>query len=388
MVITLLLTLLVQVQVSCTDGDPVPVLLEQESFRSDAIEAIDYLYNRQVDRAEEQMGRWRESCPDHPVWALWKGMELWWDLLEDLHDDSKDEQFLRWMERADAAAVELLEQNPEHTDAQIVRAVANGFAARHHANRNRWVKSIRTASHAMNAHEELGRLAPDLTDNLFAEGMKLYYSAWLPDAYPVLKPFRWLLPDGDREEGLRLLEEASRTAVFSQPESLYFLGVILLRYEDRPSEATGRFQELVGRYPDNSYYRRMLVRSLFSQGMDRQVVQVVDQSLDHWRRLARSDERVLQEELLFWKGRSLLRMGLPAQAIRALEESWKIGRELPNREERPIQVLSGYYAGRASEQTGDIGSAREWYERILDLESEPDIRSEASDRLERLTPGS
>lgn len=388
MVITLLLTLLVQVQVSCTDADPLPILLEQESFRADAVEAIDALYNRETERAVERMSDWRESCLDHPVWTLWEGMELWWELLEDLHDESNDEEFLMWMDRADEAAVELLEENPEHTDAQIIRAVANGFTARHYANRDQWVKSVRTARHAMNAHEELGRLAPDLTDNLFAEGMKLYYSAWLPDAYPVLKPFRWLLPDGDREEGLRLIEEASRTAVFSRPESLYFLGVILLRYEDRPAEATIRFRELVDRYPDNSYYRRMLVRSLFSQRVDRKVVQAVDQSLDHWRVRALSDEQVLREELLFWKGRALLRMGSETEAIRALEESWQIGRELPNREERPLQVLSGYYAGRAAEQMGDIGKARMWYERILDLESESDIRSDASDRLDRLSPGS
>lgn len=366
------------------DPGRVPVLIDNIEFREDARAAIDSLYNRNGEAVHRTISPWKERWPEHPIWFLWEAMELWWEVLEDLHDRSMDEELLDRLERADRAAAELLAGNPDHPDGQIIRAVANGYIARHHANRNRWVRSVRTAQTARRAHEELGRLMPDLSDNLFAEGLKRYYSAYLPEAYLVLRPFRWLLPDGDREEGLRLLEQSSREGVFSRPEAAYFLGVILLNYEEDHERAVKQFRSLVDAYPMNGFYRRLLVRSLVRQGSFFHADEQIELALQHWERHELPGGSVLREELFYWRGKILLRSGRNDEAFEQLVRSWESGRDLPNLKERQLHALSAYHAGVAAERSGRNEEARIYYLYVTRMECEPEVRRRAESRLREI----
>jgi len=361
-----------------------PVLTTDVRFQETTRAAIDSLYNRNPEAARELMKPWAESWPDHPIWELWDAMELWWVVLTDIFDHSHDEELIQKMEQADRAAVELLRSDSSHPDGYVIRTVANGYIARQHSNRNRWIQSVRTARNAQLAHEKMGQLLPDLSDNLFAEGLKLYYAAHIPEAYPVVRAVSWLLPDGDKQRGLELLEKTSRDAVFVRPEAIYFMGNILLNYEHDYEEATRHFQHLVERYPDNSYYRRLLVRALFRQNRHVEAHNVIDRSLEYWESHQYDDEEVLREELLYWKGRIEMKTGSYRRARTLLDESFTLGKQLPNTSERSFQALSGYYAGLASEWSGDPGAAGDYYKQVVRLDCEKDVRDQARARLSDL----
>ncbi len=366
------------------DIDPLPELIRITHFQEDAARGIDSLYNSKPDAAREVIGEWIERYPDHPVWLLWDAMEQWWVVLNDLHDTSNDDLLFEKFEKADKAAEQLLEIYPEHADGHIVRAVANGYIARHNANRRRWVRSVRVGRTAHQAHTRLAEVLPELADNKLAEGLKLYYSAYLPENYRSVRAVSWLLPDGDREKGLELLEETSRDAIFARPEASYFLGFILLNYENDQEKALTLFRTLSERYPDNAYYRRLLARTLFELRLYRELIVEVDSSLEYWEQNGLSNGDVLKEELHYWKGKSLMRSGRLSEAHEHLVESYRIGRELPNRPERTFQALSGFYAGLTAERLGDISAARNFYRGVTQLDNEPEIRREARNRLDAL----
>ena len=106
------------------------VLIKDAFFEIDAKKAIDSLYNRNIDAAAELLEPWREKHPDHPLWMLWDGMEVWWEVLEDLDDHSLDKEFIARMQQADYEAGKILRSEPGHPDALIIRSVANGYIAR------------------------------------------------------------------------------------------------------------------------------------------------------------------------------------------------------------------------------------------------------------------
>lgn len=361
-----------------------PVLIDRPDFQQDARAAIDSLWNRKPEAARLLMEPWSGRYPDHPLWTLWEGMELWWEVLNDLHDGRRDEEFFRKMEQADHQAVQVLRRKSDHADALVVRAVANGYIARHLSNRNRWVRSIQTARVAMQAHSALAEIRPDLEEVYFAEGLKMYYSAYLPDAYPVIRAVSWLLPSGDREKGLDLLRSSSRGAVFARPEATYFLGNILLNYEKKYEEALHHFQKLTELYPDNGYYRRLLVRTLFRQQLDREAEAEIDRTLDYWRQHSFSDLDLVREELLYWKAHLHLRRGEYRSAHELFRQGFQAGEVLPDRENRQFHILSGYYSGITAEWSGDLEEARGWYRKVIDLKGEPDTRKQARKRLEEL----
>ncbi len=361
-----------------------PVLVNDNEFQVAARAAIDSLYNQNPGAVSDLMKPWSESYPEHPVWYLWEAMEMWWKVLIDLHDDSYDDLLFEKMDKANDAADRLLRESPGHADAHIVKAVANGYIARQNANRERWLRSVRTARTAYQAHIELEKSAPDLTDNLFAKGLKKYYSAYLPEAYTVIRAVSFLLPDGDKAEGLELLELTSRDAIFARPEATYFLGLILLNYEEDYGRAMDQFYMLVEAYPNNSYYRRLLVRALFQQRMYDAALTEVKRALDHWKNMGFEDQPVLSEEMLYWKGRILNQYGRIDEGYEAFYSVFNLGLNLPNRQMRSFHALNGYYAGLLAERKGELITARSLYRAVSQLECEPDIRKRASERMSEL----
>lgn len=237
-------------------------LIEDLEFSVDATAAIDSLYNRNNESAHKLLKPWRETYPDHPLWKLWEGMELWWELLEDLAIDEYDDLFIETMREADFQARRLLQREPDHLDALIIISVSNGYIARLHSNRERWVTSLQVGRRGYQAHLRLMEEKPDLADNYFAEGMKLYYSAYVQEEYPIVRPMAYFLPAGDREEGIQYLREATEKALFARPEATYFLATIQLNYEGNIADAKNLFRSLVDQYPNNGYYRRLYMNTL------------------------------------------------------------------------------------------------------------------------------
>jgi tetratricopeptide (TPR) repeat protein len=361
-----------------------PVLIENEDFKGDAQTAIDSLYNRNPDSAREILNPWMEQFPDHPLWTLWKGMELWWTVLNDLHNEQYDDEFFHVMRRADYEASQLLRNHRDHPDALIIRAIANGYTARHHSNREEWLTAANIGRRAYQAYSRLMEVLPSLPDNDFAEGMKRYYAAYIPENYPAVRAVSWFLPDGNREEGLELLQVASEEGVFARPEATYFLGNILLNYEGDYEKALLYFRQLVDQYPSNSYFRRLYARTLNELKRYEELIVFSNESIEYTNDDSLPDNMILLEEIYYWKGIAQYRTGEMQDAIESFTQSYRVGRQLPNPDKRPIQALSAYHAGRTSERLNNVSQAEHFYEIVLNHKNSEDAKTQAKRRLEAL----
>src|SRR5699024_2342214 len=152
----------------------------------------------------------KDTYPGHPLWTLIEGMKFWWQILSDLEDPSHDEEFIEMMKRANYEAGDLLLLQSTYADSLIILAIYNVHIARQYSNREEWISSINYARKAMNTYEYLSELQPNMADLKLAEGLKMYYAAYLPEEYPVVKTVSWFLPDGDKKKGLEVIREAAR----------------------------------------------------------------------------------------------------------------------------------------------------------------------------------
>lgn len=359
----------------------IPILIQDEAFEMDAKSAIDSLYNRNPDAARIILSDWMEEYPEHPLWILWDGMELWWNILVDLHNTEYDEHFFNVMKRADYEAGQLLRKYPDHPDALIIRAIANGYTARHHSNREEWLTAANIGRRAYQAYSRLMEVVPNLPDNDFAEGMKRYYAAYIPENYPAVRAVSWFLPDGDKESGIEMLKSASENGVFARPESTYFLGNILLNYERDYEKALDYFWALIDQYPNNSYYKRLYIRTLSQLNRYPEVISFSEKlELEG----IISEDSVLKEEIFYQKGIALYRSGEIERAYEAFFISHQTGMNLPNTKKRPIHSLSAYYAGRCSERLNNPDQAADYYQRVVDSEIGRDTKNRAKDRLKAI----
>ncbi len=360
------------------------VLIDEPQFMIDAQTAIDSLYNRNEEAARDILSPWIESEPEHPLWILWNGMELWWSVLQDLNDDQHDETFFRKMQMADYEANRLLRRQSDHPDALIIRAVANGYAARHNANRGNWVTSMNIGRRAYQSYLRLMEVRPSLPDNDFAEGMKRYYAAYIPENFPMVRAVSWFLPDGDRNAGLASLTKASENGVFARPEAAYFLGFILLNYENDFESSASVFKSLIDRYPDNGYYRRLYLSSLAQMRRFSDLRIAAEETLEHWNKYHPNDIGVMHEEVYHWIGRGYYHERSFEEALQAFVKSFEAGLTLPNKRDREYHTASAYFAGRSSEFLNNGSDAAWFYKTTLEQRAGDNVKRQAKDRLARI----
>ena len=191
----------------------------------------------------------------------------------------------------------------------------------------------------------------------------------------------WALPDGDKKEGLKAIEEASENAVFARAEATYFLGNIHYNYEKNFSVAVRSFEELHRQYPNNSYYVRILVKSYYRQSRYDDALRVINENLQRWKEKGLPDIKVVQEELLTWKGRILEKRGQTKEAITSFSKAFSLGEELPDTENRPFYVVSGYLAGKLLVKNGHKDKAKRILGNVIQAEAEKEYRSRAEELL-------
>lgn len=348
----------------------VPELINNPKFRVDAKAAVDSIYNFNFDGADKRLSVWKEKYPNHPLWTLIDGMKFWWKVLSDLEDTSHDEQFYHIMKKAGYQAGKLLYKNPGHADGLIIKAISNGYLARHYANRSEWLTSLNYARKAMNAYEYLMKTQPGLPDLKLAEGLKLYYSAYLPEAYPVVQTVSWFLPDGNKQKGLELMRIAAEKAIFAQAEATYFLGNINYNYEENYAKAIRSFEKLHLQYPNNNYYARILVKAYYKQNQFTKALDFIEATLDRWQHDGLPHLKVMQEELLSWKGRILDRLGMEAKALASYKEAFKAGLALPKTQSRSFHAFAGYYAGKILYRQEKFDEAASYLKKVAEADVE------------------
>lgn len=362
----------------------VPELINDSEFRLTAKTAVDSIYNFNAAAADRILEPWKEDYPDHPIWTLFEGMKFWWEILSDLENTAHDEQFYHMMKKADYESSQLLRSNSSHADGLIIKAISNGYLARQHANREEWIRSLNYGRKAMNAHEYLLELQPDLDDLKLAEGLKLYYLDYLPEAYPVVKTVSWTLPNGDREKGLEYLSEASEEAVFARAEATYFLGNINHNYEKNYKVATESFEQLYDKYPNNNYYLRLLVKNYYRMNSYRKALRVIDTALDRWERHSLPHKEVLQEDLNTWKGRILERTGQKNQALESYRRALELGRGSDRTRNRSRHVLSAYSAGKLLYQQGNHREAKTYLQEVMKSNVKSPYKEKARELLSEI----
>src|SRR5690554_3739626 len=114
---------------------------------------------------------------------------------------------------------------------------------------------------------ELSRGEEELNaELLLGDALFNYFSVWIPKNYPLLRPIMVLFPEGDKDLGLRQLEEVSDNAFYARVEAQYFLFRLYASEERKPYEALRITSYLHQKYPNNPYFHRYYARQLYAVG--------------------------------------------------------------------------------------------------------------------------
>jgi tetratricopeptide (TPR) repeat protein len=243
-------------------------VLSNPELQREATRALEDLYNMRFPEAETAARRIRSRFPDHPVGPFMDGLILWWKILPNLtvDDHSHDRAFFRAMEETIDHAEQIRRDGTYGYDGDFFLAAAYGFRGRLHGDRESWLKGAQDGRRALDFVFDLAEQDTSNADLLFGEGVYRYFAEAIPEQYPIVRPIMFFFPDGDKEEGKRLLRTVARRGTYVRAEAAWFLLQIHMTFEPDYERALEYATLLTTWYPRNPLFRVMQGRVLFRWG--------------------------------------------------------------------------------------------------------------------------
>lgn len=252
-----------------TVNDTTIILLSDKQIQLECTQGLNDLYNFKFERAEEEFRDLKVRYGWHPLPYFLMGLSQWWKIMPNPKNTAYDESFLAYMDTTIQVAERLYNDYPAYkAEASFFLAAAYGFKGRLYSDEERrnWRKAATVGKNALHYLEE-GRgshnLSPEL---LFGDALYNYFSVWVPEHYPALKPLLWFFRKGDKQLGLQQLKEVSYNAFYTRTEAMVWLMRILNSYENDQLQALQISRYLYNNHPDNPYFHRYYARMLYSVG--------------------------------------------------------------------------------------------------------------------------
>ena len=119
------------------------------------------------------------------------GLIEWWKIMPNTKDTSHDEKFLAYMDSTIEVGEELYDDYPQYkVEASFFLAAAYGFKGRLYSDEERknWRKAASAGKDALDYLDE-GKTKENLSPELlFGDALYNYFSVWVPENYPALRP--------------------------------------------------------------------------------------------------------------------------------------------------------------------------------------------------------
>ena len=245
-------------------------ILTDIDIQIEATSAINKMYNYEFDEAEKEFKWLVQEYKEHPLPVFLLGLSNWWkiDSYSGLSDKRKseklkslDKEFLNLMDKSIFLSKKVYE-NGNKIDGAFFLAASYGFKGRLLSERRKW----RAAAFAgMNALKFLKEITKDdimIPEISFGNGLFNYYSIWISDRYPLLKPIVSLFPEGDKKLGIDQLNNAANNSFYTRTEAQYFL-VRIFSGENNLKKSLYLSQYLHNTFPDNSIFHRYYSQQLY-----------------------------------------------------------------------------------------------------------------------------
>lgn len=370
--------------------DTTIILLNDLTIQLECTSALNDLYNFKFESAENQFRYLRYKYKWHPLPYFLMGLIEWWKIMPNPKDKSHDDVFMAYMDTTIFVAENLYKRHPPYkVEASFFLSAAYGFKARLHSDEDRknWGKAASAGKSSLNYLED-SKSQQDLSPELmFGDALFNYFSVWVPENYPSLKPILWFFPKGDKALGLKQLKEVSYNAFYTRTEAMVWLMRILNSYEDDQPRALQISEYLFQTYPDNPFFHRYYARILYSMGRYAQAEPACRNIL------ARIDSAQLGYEATSGRYAAFF-LGQISEARKNLEEAKKYYKLCIQYAEQIEATESGYYLysiialGEIAEKQGNKAEARKYFKEVKKKAKRKDeAYKDAKRRLKKMEKG-
>lgn len=298
--------------------------------------SINSMYNFDFATAERDFAVIMYQYPEHPLPDFLMAIGYWWRIEINIDNKRYDNIFIQYLDRANAKAEKMLDQNPKNKEAAFFLAAGYGFQGRLYSERKSWTKATFAGKNALK-YMEMSRGEQEFNPELLlGDALFNYFSVWIPENYPLLKPVLALFPKGNKKLGLSQLEKVASNAFYTRVEAQYFLFRLYGSEEKRPEDALRIVEYLHEKFPNNPYFHRSYARYLYTTGKWTQAMQESLEIMDRMEQKQFGYEATSGRYAAFYLGEYFYRTGNILEAKRYYSKTATLGEESESQD-------SGYY---------------------------------------------
>ena len=244
-------------------------ILKKIDLQIESTSSINKMYNFQFDDAEKEFLWLSQEYKNHPLPSFLLGLSMWWKIDASSGKAEKitknlDNKFLAQMDKTIDKAYDIYKEGNK-IDGAFFLAASFAFKGRLLADRKKWTQSALSGRNAIKYLKEIKKNDMMIPEIDFGNGLFNYYSVWISDRYPLLKPLIKLFPEGDKLKGIEQLDNASGNSFYTRTEAQFFLMRIYLS-ERKLSKALQLSKYLHDTYPNNSVFHKYYTQILYQNG--------------------------------------------------------------------------------------------------------------------------
>jgi tetratricopeptide (TPR) repeat protein len=211
-----------------------------------------------------------------------------------------EKRFLDEIAKAMALSETRLKKNPNDTGAMYALGISYGLRSNYYwVVKKAWRDSLRDATAARRLHNRITELEPNNVDARLVQGLHDYIVGSLPWGWRMMGFLVGI--HGDREKGIRTVQDVARNGKLDQVEAEIFL-CALYRRENQPRQAIPLVGDLIGKFPRNFLLRLELSQMYSMAGDKTHALEAAEEVARLKTRHAPGYDRVPWEKIYFQEG--------------------------------------------------------------------------------------
>ena len=348
-------------------------ILTNVDIQIEATAAINKMYNFEFEDAEKEFNWLVQEYSNHPLPVFLKGLSLWWRI--DSYSGISNLSKIDSLERLDSKFIDLMDKTislsksiydkGNKIDGAFFLAASYGFKGRLLSERRKWRASAFAGMNALKYLKEIRKDDLMIPEISFGNGLFNYYSIWISERYPLLKPLIKLFPDGDKKKGISQLNTAANNSFYTRTEAQYFL-MRIYSGENDLSKALYLSKYLFETFPNNSvfhkFYTQLLYRTSSFNLCEKEAIKIIKYFTDKKKGYYDNDVRLAH----FFLGEIYLSKRKIDLATYHLERSLYYSDQFKN-QKLGYTIYSNFLLGKIFFDMGQSKKSKFYFKRVIKL---------------------
>jgi tetratricopeptide (TPR) repeat protein len=223
---------------------------------------MDYLYNRQFDKAEMIFKELENLYPGHPVNYLYHSNIIYWKNYPLLPSSPSRKNFEEDLNNCMELASKKTYAEKYEAESLLANICSRGFLLLFYTDNDLSFNVIPLATGTYKYIMRSFGFVSSFSEFYYFTGVYNYYREEYPKIHPVYRPLASLFPPGDKERGLAEIARAAELSIFLKAEAYSLLSWIYTAFENNYSQSLFYSSKLTERYPENYMFRALHVKNL------------------------------------------------------------------------------------------------------------------------------